>query len=146
MRAPVRSVYEDSGLSAQTEDLSNMRVPVLKTLLCIVFIQLYTVLLLTDVISTRVSDKLAQDLKEIEEEEQSDRATTIRKLLIRAIKEWKMEHALKLYHEGKVTLWRAARLAEVSLREMMEKAAQKGIEFKYTGKDLEEDIQAALRE
>jgi predicted HTH domain antitoxin len=101
---------------------------------------------MTTVISTRVPDKLARDLKEIEKEEQSDRATTIRKLLTRAIREWKIEHALKLYHEGKVTLWRAARLAEVSLREMMEKAAQKGIEFRYTEKDLEEDLEAALKE
>jgi predicted HTH domain antitoxin len=101
---------------------------------------------MTTVISTRVPDKLARDLKEIEKEEQSDRATTIRKLLTRAIREWKIEHALKLYHEGKVTLWRAARLAEVSLREMMEKAAQKGIEFRYTEKDFEEDLEAALKE
>jgi predicted HTH domain antitoxin len=101
---------------------------------------------MTEVISTRISDKLARDLKEIEREEQSDRATTVRKLLARAIKEWKLEHALKLYHEGKVTMWRAARIAEVSLREIMEKAAQRGIEFKYTVEDLEEDIQAALRE
>jgi len=101
---------------------------------------------MTEVISTRVPDKLAQDLKEIEKEEQSDRATTIRKLLAKAIKEWKIEHSLRLYHDGTVTLWRAARLAEVNLREMMEKAAQKGIEFKYTENDLEEDIQAALKE
>jgi len=100
----------------------------------------------TEVISTRIPDKLARDLKEIEKEEESDRATTIRKLLTKAIKEWKIEHALELYHEGKVTLWRAARLAEVSLREMMERATKKGIEFKYTEKDLEEDIQAALTE
>jgi len=100
----------------------------------------------TEVISTRISDKLARDLKEIEKEEESDRATTIRKLLTKAIKEWKIEHALELYREGKATLWRAARLAEVSLREMMERAAKKGIEFKYTEKDLEEDIQAALKE
>jgi predicted HTH domain antitoxin len=100
----------------------------------------------TEVISTRIPDKLAKDLKEIEKEEESDRATTIRKLLTKAIKEWKIEHALELYHEGKVTLWRAARLAEVSLREIMERAAKKGIEFKYTEKDLEEDIQAALKE
>jgi len=43
-------------------------------------------------------------------------------------------------------VWRVARLAEVSLREMMERVAKKGIEFKYTEKDLEEDIQAALKE
>jgi len=51
-----------------------------------------------------------------------------------------------LYREGKVTLWRAAGMANLSLREMMELAAEKGIEMHYTVKDLEEDINAALKE
>lgn len=98
------------------------------------------------VISTRIPDEVAKDLEEIEKEEKTDRATVIRKLLARAIEQWKMERALRLYREGKVTLWRAARLAGVTLREMMEQAAKEGIQFKYTEKDLEEDIKAALKE
>lgn len=101
---------------------------------------------MTEVISTRIPDEVAKDLEEIEKEEKTDRATVIRKLLAKAIEQWKMEHALRLYREGKVTLWRAARLADITLREMMEKAAKQGIQFKYTEKDLEEDIKAALTE
>lgn len=101
---------------------------------------------MTAVISTRIPDEVAKDLEEIGKEEKSDRATVIRKLLTKAIQIWKLEHALKLYHEGKVTLWRASRLADITLREMMEIAAQKGIEFKYTEKDLQEDLEAALKE
>lgn len=101
---------------------------------------------MTEIISTRVPDEVAKDLQEIEKEEKTDRATVIRKLLARAIEQWKMDHALKLYKEGKVTLWRAARMADVTLREMMEQAAKQGIQFKYTEKDLEEDIKAALME
>lgn len=101
---------------------------------------------MTEVISTRISDNLAEDLEEIEKEEKTDRATVIRKLLARAIGQWKIERSFRLYQEGKITLWRAARLAGVTLREMMEQAARKGIQFKYTGKDLEEDIKAALEE
>lgn len=101
---------------------------------------------MTEVISTRVSDEVAKDLREIEKEEKTDRATVIRKLLARAIEQWKMDHALRLYQEGKVTLWRAARMADVTLREMMEQAAKRGIQFKYTEKDLEEDVKAALTE
>jgi predicted HTH domain antitoxin len=85
-------------------------------------------------------------LKEIEEEEKTDRATVIRKLLVRGIKQWKIERALRLYREGKATLWRAARLAGVTLREMMEMAAKEGIQFQYTPKDLEEDIEAAMKD
>jgi len=101
---------------------------------------------MTEIISTRIPDDIAKDLKEIEKEEKTDRATLVRKLLARAIEQWKMERALRLYWEGKVTLWRAARLGGITLREMMELAAKKGIQFKYTAKDLEEDIKAALTE
>jgi len=101
---------------------------------------------MTEIISTRIPDDIAKDLKEIEKEEQTDRATLVRKLLARAIEQWKMERALRLYREGKVTLWRAARLGGITLREMMELAAKQGIQFKYTSKDLEEDINAALTE
>jgi predicted HTH domain antitoxin len=100
----------------------------------------------TEIISARIPDDIAKDLKEIEKEERTDRATVVRKLLARAIGQWKIERALRFYREGKVTLWRAARLGGVTLREMMELAAKEGIEFQYTSKDLEEDIRAALTE
>jgi len=101
---------------------------------------------MTEVISTRVPNEIARDLREIAKEEKADRATVIRKLLARAIEQWKIERALRLYRERKVTLWRAARLAGVTLREMMELAAKEGIQFQYSEKDLEEDIEAALKE
>ena len=101
---------------------------------------------MTEIISARIPDDIAKDLKEIEKEEKTDRATLVRKLLARAIEQWKVERALRLYREGKVTLWRAAKLGGITLREMMELAAKQGIQFKYTSKDLEEDINAALTE
>ncbi|MHA1651986.1 MAG: UPF0175 family protein [Candidatus Helarchaeota archaeon] len=97
------------------------------------------------VISTRISKELARELSRIEEIEKSDRATILRKLLSRAIKEWNKEYALSLYRDGRVSLWRAARLAKISLREMMELAAEKKIIFQYSEKDLAEDL-ASLRE
>jgi len=101
---------------------------------------------MTEIISTRIPDEIAKDLKEIEKEEKTDRATIVRKLLAKAIQQWKMERALRLYREGKVTLWHAARIAGITLREMMEIAAKEGIQFQFSQKDLEEDIEAALKE
>ena len=101
---------------------------------------------MTNVVSTRVSEEMVKELEEIEREEKADRATVVRKLLARAIEEWRRERALRLYREGRVTLWRAARLAGVTLREMMQLAAKEGIQFRYTERDLEEDIRAALTE
>lgn len=101
---------------------------------------------ITEIVSTRVSEELARELRQIEEEEKTDRATVVRKLLARAIEQWKVERGLRLYKGGKVTLWRAARIAGVTLREMMELASKEGIQFKYTTKDLEEDIKSVLKE
>jgi hypothetical protein len=60
-------------------------------------------------VGTRLPTTLVRDLEAIEEVEQSDRSTTVRKLLYRAIRDWKLDHYSKLYGEGKLTLARAAR-------------------------------------
>lgn len=99
-----------------------------------------------EAISIKLPEDVIRAIKEIEEMEQVDRATAVRKLLAKAIEKWKEERAIQLYREGKVTLWRAASLANLSLREMMKLVAEKGIEMQYTEKDLEEDINAALKE
>lgn len=54
-----------------------------------------------------------------------------------------MENREGLYREGRATLWRAAKTADLTLGEMMELAAKEGIEFKYGRKEL--DIEAALK-
>ncbi len=99
---------------------------------------------MTEIVSTRIPDELAEDLAKIEEVEKSDRAAVLRRLLSRAVEEWKKEYALSQYREGKISLWRAARTAGITLREMMELAEKKGIHLQYTERDLEEDVAAAL--
>jgi len=99
-----------------------------------------------ETISIKLPEDIIETIKEIEEMEQIDRATAVRKLLAKAIEKWKEERAIQLYRDGKMTLWRAADMANLSLREMMKLAAEKGIEMHYTEKDLEEDINAALKE
>lgn len=117
----------------------------LKTFICIVYIYLYTGDLMAVVVSTRISKELAQNLERIEKIEKTDRATILRKLLAKAIEDWNKEYALSLYRDGKITLWRAARMAKISLREMMELAAERNIHFQYSEKDLKEDL-SALRD
>ena len=99
-----------------------------------------------EAISIKLPEDIIRTIKEIEETEQMDKATAVRKLLAKAIEKWKEERAIQLYRDGKATLWRAAGMANLLLREMMKLVAEKGIEMQYTEKDLEEDINAALKE
>ena len=101
---------------------------------------------MTEIVSTRVTETMSKDLEEIEKEENSDRATVVRKLLAQAIAERKLERALKLYCNGKITLWKAAKLAGVSLWEMMEIIKERKIPIQYDSENFREDFEAALKE
>ncbi len=90
--------------------------------------------------STRLPDTVVRDLEAIEEVEQSDRSTTVRKLLSRAIQDWKLDHYSRLYGNGKLTLARAAREAGVSLWEMMDYVKTKKITAQYDLEDLQRDL------
>jgi len=93
-----------------------------------------------ELVAARLPEQLVSALRKIEEVEQADRSTVVRKLLYRAVAEWKKEHAARRCGEGKVTLERAAHEAEVSVREMMEYVRERRIPGQYEVKDLEEDM------
>ena len=91
-------------------------------------------------VGTRLPVTVVRDLEAIEEVEQSDRSTTIRKLLSRAIQDWKLDHYSRLYGNGKLTLARAARGAGVSLWEMMDYVKTKKITAQYDLEDVQRDL------
>ena len=91
-------------------------------------------------IGTRLPSELVRELAFIEEVEQSDRSTTVRRLLSKAIQQWKLEHYARLYGDGKLTLARAARDAGVSLWEMMDYARTRKVPAQYDLEELQRDL------
>lgn len=72
----------------------------------------------------------------------TDKSKLIRDLILLGIRGKRIEEALKLYAEGRVSLWKAARLAGISLWEMMEIAAIRKIPAQYGERELKEDLKA----
>src|SRR3989304_2896328 len=93
-----------------------------------------------ELVATRLPKSLVSDLKKIESAEQSDRSTVLRKLLYKAVMDWKKEYAARLYAEGRGTMERAAMECGVSVREMMEYLKARKIPAQYDLEDLEEDM------
>jgi len=93
-----------------------------------------------ETVAARLPETLVSDLKKIERVEQIDRSTVLRKLLNKAVIEWKKEYAAKLYAAGSITLEKAAMDADTSVREMMEYFKQKKIPAQYDIEDLDEDM------
>ena len=92
------------------------------------------------VITARIDEKYFEDMKEIEKEEHTEIAVVLRKLLANAIKEWKIKRALELLKKRKVTIRKAAKIAEVSYIEMYDLMAGADIDMGYTINDLNKDF------
>ncbi len=92
-------------------------------------------------VGARLPLELVRELELIENVEQTDRSTTLRRLLSNAVRQWKLEHYSRLYGDGKVTLARAARDAGVSLWEMMDYARTRKTPVQYDLEDLGRDLQ-----
>ena len=91
-------------------------------------------------VGARLSPELVRGLELIEDVEQSDRSATVRRLLSQAIRQWKLEHYVRQYGDGKLTLARAARDAGVSVWEMMDYARARKVPAQYDLEDLERDL------
>ena len=101
---------------------------------------------MTEIVSTRVSGDMAKDLEEIEKEENTDRATIVRKFLAKSIADWKLQRAITLYSDGKVTLWKAAEIAGVTLWDMIDTLKKRKIPYQYLFENFHEDFEAAMKE
>ncbi|MSQ14546.1 MAG: hypothetical protein EXR50_01605 [Dehalococcoidia bacterium] len=96
------------------------------------------------VVGSRLPENLVRDLEMIENLEQTDRSTTVRKLLYSAVGEWKRDHFARQYAAGKMSLARAAEEVGASLWEMMDYVRQQKLPTQYDADDLKKDLDAVL--
>lgn len=92
-------------------------------------------------VGARLPDSLVADLEMIGRIEEADRSTILRKLLSRAIAEWKLEHYAQAYGSGSMTMARASEEAGVSIWEMLEYVRERRIPAQYALEDLEHDLE-----
>ena len=55
-------------------------------------------------VGARLPPELVRGLELIEDVEQSDRSTTLRRLLSQAIRQWKLEHYVRQYGDRKAVI------------------------------------------
>ena len=95
----------------------------------------------TKLMNTRVPVTIMSQVENIAKEEQTDKSSVIRKLLDRAIKDWRIEKAVKMYMGKKVTLEKSAEIAEVSVRELINYLKEEELEIgNLSAEDLGDDI------
>jgi len=95
----------------------------------------------TKLMNARVPVVIMSEVENIAREEHTDKSSVVRKLLDRAIKDWKLEKASKMYSDKKITLERAAEIAEVPVRDIINYLKEKELEIgNLSAEDLEDDL------
>ena len=92
------------------------------------------------VVTVRVPNDVLEKVEEIARREGKERSEVIRELIRIGLRDKLIEDALRMYREGKVSMWKAAKIAGLSLWELIEVLKEKGVEIQYSIKDLEEDL------
>ena len=92
------------------------------------------------VVTVRVPDDVLEKIEEIAKKEGRERSEVIRELIRIGLRDKLIEEALRMYKEGKVSMWKAAKIAGLSLWELIEILKEKGIEIQYSIRDLEVDL------
>ena len=96
-------------------------------------------------ISLRVEDSFTGELEEVEKSWQADRSEVVRRLLVRSLQEWRIEHALELLRAGKISIGKAASQGGLSLWEMLDVAQAQNVDWtNYSKEEIERDV-AVLR-
>ena len=95
-------------------------------------------------VSLTVPKELLEKSEKIAKERMEDRSTVMRSLLSLGLKQYMQEESLKLYVEGKVSLERAAELADVSIWRFLDLLSDKKIPLRYDREDIKKEIKQIL--
>jgi len=96
--------------------------------------------------SARFENELYEEILQYAREKGIPKTRALRELTKEGVKKWRLTKALILYREGKVTVWKASRMAGVPLSRIIEIAASEKIPIHYKREDLESDFESALGE
>ena len=94
----------------------------------------------TVTISTRLTKDEAKRIDQLAKEEGLDRSAFVKKMLRQGVKEFKLSRALTAYRRGKVSLSRAAEIAEMSVRDILSFLAAEKVELNYDLEELQQDM------
>ncbi|MBI2142547.1 UPF0175 family protein [Candidatus Woesearchaeota archaeon] len=95
-------------------------------------------------ISLTVSKELLEKSDEIARRKLEDRSTVLRELLRLGLKQHMLKDALEQYVEGKVSMEKAAELADVSLWKFLDVLKERRVPIRYDLDDIKREAETAI--
>lgn len=87
----------------------------------------------------RLPREIEKAIEERTKEEKIDKSTAMKQFLIAGIREYKKQKAVEFYREGKVSLSKAAKIADVNIYEMIDLLIKAGIKSDYSLEEMKKE-------
>ena len=94
------------------------------------------------ILTARVPEELVEELDRVSKEEQLDKSTVVRRLLVNSLSVWRENKAVELYQKGLISAEKAAHYGKVSLWRFFDLLKEKGVFISYDVEEFEEDLKA----
>ena len=107
---------------------------------CIHIKEMYTTMN-TVTLSARLTKDEAQKIDDLASALSLDRGSLLKQLIRKGYKDLQIQRALDAYRRGKITLSRAAEIAELSLRDILLRLPEESIELSYNIRELQRDME-----
>ena len=85
----------------------------------------------------RLDEDLIEEFEELAKEENLDRSSLVRKILIEGLQQERLNFAIQKYLLKEISIERAAEIARISLHELILKMSQLGIPSNFSLEDFE---------
>ena len=92
-------------------------------------------------ISLTVPKELLEKSDKIAQEKLEDRSTVMRELLALGLKQYMIKEAINHYIEGKISMEKAAELADVSIWKFLDILKERKIPIRYDLEDIKREIE-----
>lgn len=95
---------------------------------------------MTKQMNLRLEEKLIKEFEELAKQENLDRSSLVKKILVEGLQQERLNFALQKYILKEISLERAAEIAKVSIYELLLKMSQLGISSNISLEDLKKLI------
>lgn len=94
----------------------------------------------TTTISARIYRSQLEEIEKLARKRGIDRSDLIRKLLDCGLKTEKIQEAVELIRQRRITVWRAAEICGVSYRDMLELLKAHNVTFPLSAEELKQEL------
>jgi predicted HTH domain antitoxin len=96
---------------------------------------------MSEQLNIRLDRTLLTDFEELAKNENLDRSSLIKKILIDGLNQERLNYAIQKYLQQIISLERAAEIAKISVHEMIQVLAKYGISSQFTVEDFQKMVE-----